>query len=141
MVIITHGGAGRYDDETLDKATGELGGEPVTIRQCGTAEELGHAPDRKDPGDETVVAAGGDGSIHRLVAALYERGELDQRTVGLLPLGTGNDLARNLGIPLDPAGAGRVLGDGEVRELDLMVDEDDGSCSTPSTWAWAPPRP
>jgi YegS/Rv2252/BmrU family lipid kinase len=125
MLIITHGGAGRYDDETLEPAIEELragGQESVTIRQCGTPGELEQALDEQK--DETVVAAGGDGSIHQLVATLYSRGELDRRTVGLLPLGTGNDLARNLGIPLDPREAARLVREGTARELDLLVDDD-----------------
>jgi YegS/Rv2252/BmrU family lipid kinase len=73
-----------------------------------------------------VVAAGGDGSIHRLVAALYAREELDRRTVGLLPLGTGNDLARNLRIPLDPGQAARLIREGSTRNLDLLIDDEGG---------------
>jgi YegS/Rv2252/BmrU family lipid kinase len=125
MLIITHGGAGRHDDATLESAIAELrGGDPVTVLRCRTPDELGKALD--EHGDETVVAAGGDGSIHQLVATLYSRGELDRRTVGLLPLGTGNDLARNLGIPLDPQEAARLIREGRARELDLLADEDGG---------------
>jgi YegS/Rv2252/BmrU family lipid kinase len=125
MLIITHGGAGRYDDETLESAIEELrGGESVTVRRCGTPEELEHVLDQREAKDETVVAAGGDGSIHQLVATLHSRGELDRRTVGLLPLGTGNDLARNLGIPLDPREAARLIREGSARELDFLVDDD-----------------
>jgi YegS/Rv2252/BmrU family lipid kinase len=128
MLIITHGGAGRFNDETLEGVVEILrsGDRPVTVHQCDAPEELDRALDRHEPGDETVVAAGGDGSIHQLVAALYRRGELDRRTVGLLPLGTGNDLARNLDIPLDPYEAARLLRDGDPRELDLLADDEGG---------------
>ena len=43
--------------------------------------------------------------------------------VGLLPLGTGNDFARGIGIPLDVEEAARLVLDGEVRPVDLIVDE------------------
>ena len=57
-------------------------------------------------GCRRIVVAGGDGSLHAVVTALHRRHELASRTLGLIPLGTGNDFARTLGIPLD-AGRGR----------------------------------
>jgi diacylglycerol kinase (ATP) len=125
MLIITHGGAGRFDDETVERVVGVLragDGEQVDVRQCGTQEELERTLDERD--DEIVVAAGGDGSIHQLVATLYARDELSRRTVGLLPLGTGNDLARNLGIPLDPAQAARLTP--RSGRLDASFGDGDG---------------
>lgn len=80
-------------------------------------EVLGEHPDR-DP-----VAMGGDGTVHLLVAALFRRGELANRTVGLIPQGTGNDLARALGLPEDPAAAAGVVLTGQRRWLDLLVDD------------------
>jgi YegS/Rv2252/BmrU family lipid kinase len=127
MLIITHGGAGRFDEETVQRVVEVLrggDGRQVDVCQCGTQEELERTLDERD--DETVVAAGGDGSIHQLVATLYARDELSRRTVGLLPLGTGNDLARNLGIPLDPTQAAQVIRDGGTRRLDLLVDDEGG---------------
>jgi YegS/Rv2252/BmrU family lipid kinase len=76
-------------------------------------------------GDRRVVVCGGDGSVHTVVAALHRARRLD-RPVGLIPLGTGNDLARALGLPLDPAAAARVVLDGRPRTLDLLVDDDGG---------------
>lgn len=50
-----------------------------------------------------VVAAGGDGTVHAVANGLMRTGDrADERPVlGVLPLGTGNDLARTLGFPLD----------------------------------------
>jgi YegS/Rv2252/BmrU family lipid kinase len=63
---------------------------------------------------ETVVALGGDGLVGTLAGAVRERGLL-----GVVPAGRGNDFARELGIPEDPAGACRVLAGGRERRLDL----------------------
>jgi diacylglycerol kinase family enzyme len=127
MLIITHGGAGRFDEDTVERVVEVLrggDGEQVDVCQCGTQEELERTLDEHD--DEIVVAAGGDGSIHQLIATMYARDELSRRTVGLLPLGTGNDLARNLGIPLDPGQAARLIREGGTRDLDLLVDDEGG---------------
>lgn len=123
MLLFTNSNAGTHDAETLEKAAGILrdAGRHVTVCPSASTDDLDKALDRD--GDAVAVAVGGDGSINRLVSTLYRRGELD-RTVGLVPMGTGNDLARNLGIPLDPEDAARLLLDGGRRELDLIVDED-----------------
>ena len=60
-------------------------------------------------GCRAIVVAGGDGSLHAVVTALHRRHELAKRTLGLIPLGTGNDFARTLDIPLDPGEAAAAL--------------------------------
>jgi diacylglycerol kinase family enzyme len=126
MLLITNAKAGTSDAETIDRAEvilREVG--PVTRVASADPEQLHRELDAHD--DETVVAAGGDGSIHALVQALHRRGELAERVVGLLPLGTGNDLARNMGIPLETTAAARLVAEsGRPRHLDLLVDEDGG---------------
>jgi YegS/Rv2252/BmrU family lipid kinase len=64
---------------------------------------------------ETAVAFGGDGLIGAVANALKH----SDGVLGVLPGGRGNDFARVLGIPLDPASACDVLATGEVRALDL----------------------
>ena len=66
----------------------------------------------------TVVAAGGDGTINEVINGLACAPA--QLRLGILPLGTGNDLARTLGVPLDPLDALRLLETGEERRLDIM---------------------
>lgn len=64
---------------------------------------------------EVAVAFGGDGLIGAIAGAVRGSGA----EMGLLPGGRGNDLARVLGIPLDPVSACQVLASGPARELDL----------------------
>src|SRR5688572_24820090 len=50
-------------------------------------------------GVERIIAAGGDGTVHEIINGL--RGIEAAPAVGILPLGTGNDLARCLDIPMN----------------------------------------
>jgi diacylglycerol kinase (ATP) len=68
--------------------------------------------------DEIPVAVGGDGSFNALITLLDRRGEL-QRTVGLIPFGTGNASAHTLGLR-STAVAMSALERGEMMSLDIM---------------------
>jgi diacylglycerol kinase (ATP) len=63
-----------------------------------------------------VFAAGGDGTIHQVVQALAGT----DSTLGIIPLGTSNDLARRVGIPRGVAGLGAVLQRPQIARLDLI---------------------
>jgi YegS/Rv2252/BmrU family lipid kinase len=65
---------------------------------------------------ETVVAVGGDGTVGRMAAAVAAAGGL----LGIVPAGRGNDFARTLGIPAQPARAAAVLLTGPRRAVDLI---------------------
>jgi len=64
---------------------------------------------------EVAVAFGGDGLIGAVAGALRHSDGL----LGVLPGGRGNDLARVLGIPLDPVAACPVIASGVARPIDL----------------------
>jgi YegS/Rv2252/BmrU family lipid kinase len=122
LLVITNRDAGTADEETLDRALGVLRGQTsVEVQATGGPGELDGVLHRA--GSRRIVVAGGDGSLHAVVAALHRRNELSGKVLGLLPLGTGNDFARTLEIPLEPEGAARVILDGEIRPMDLVVDE------------------
>lgn len=71
----------------------------------------------------TIIAAGGDGTIHRVVNQL--RGHWDEFKLGLIPLGTGNDFCRTLGIPLDPLEALRLAASDRETRIDLIEARSD----------------
>jgi YegS/Rv2252/BmrU family lipid kinase len=77
-------------------------------------------------GRRRVIVAGGDGSLHLVVSRLHALGTLAAADLALVPLGTGNDLARSLGIPLEPVAAARLALTGTARPLDLLVDDAGG---------------
>src|SRR5580698_2935226 len=64
---------------------------------------------------DVVAAVGGDGTMNATAPALLETG----LPLLVIPAGTGNDLARTLGIPLDPREAVRLLRDGAPRRIDI----------------------
>lgn len=69
----------------------------------------------REPDAGPIVVGGGDGTINTAAAALAGTG----RVLGVLPLGTFNHFAKELGIPLDIEAAARVVAAGSVLERDV----------------------
>ncbi|MST50699.1 diacylglycerol/lipid kinase family protein [Mobiluncus porci] len=69
----------------------------------------------KDPTIDAVAICGGDGIVSLVLQHLVGSG----KPLGVIPAGTGNDHARNLGIPLQPKKAAAVIADGFARPTDL----------------------
>jgi YegS/Rv2252/BmrU family lipid kinase len=70
-----------------------------------------------------IVVIGGDGSLHHTVNRMHALKRLDL-DVGLIPLGTGNDLARSARLPLDPLRAVDGLMRWRARPIDLLLAND-----------------
>ncbi len=122
ILLVANSAAGTHEQEALDAALAVL--EPsADVRVVATThpEELDEICE--NGGDRSVVVAGGDGSLHAVVNALHRLDLLGATCIGLIPLGTGNDFARGVGIPLDPAEAARVVAAGHTRPIDVAVDD------------------
>lgn len=94
----------------------ETSGSNDGIRQAEAAVRQGFSP---------IIAAGGDGSIGEVVNGLYRAypdGILGP--LGIMPLGTANDLAVNLGLPLDLNQAANAIAAGKTRRIDLIKAND-----------------
>lgn len=70
-------------------------------------------------GYDVVVAVGGDGTNHEVINGLLRAALPNPPTLGLIPAGTANDLARCLKIPFNPQAAARLLLDGTRRRVDI----------------------
>lgn len=124
-LAISNAGAGTSTDETV-RACLAVWREAHTVDHAATA-------DRDDldrtlaahPDVTVVVAMGGDGTVHAVVQSLHDAGRLGSVDVALVPLGTGNDFARTLGLPEDPIAAARALRSASRRTIDLIVDGED----------------
>jgi YegS/Rv2252/BmrU family lipid kinase len=68
-------------------------------------------------GVQRVVVAGGDGTVCEAAEGLHRAGGGE---LAILPLGTGNDGARTLGVPQDLEEAARAAVDGQIRSVDLI---------------------
>jgi diacylglycerol kinase (ATP) len=122
LLVITNSDAGTADEESLAAALRVLRTKTdVEVAATGAPGELDSVLHRA--GTRPIVVAGGDGSLHAVISCLYKRHDLGRNVLGLLPLGTGNDFARGVGLPLDIEDAARVLLDGIATPMDLIVDE------------------
>ena len=97
-------------DAGLDVEVELIDGGSCSVRCTAIAER----------GDELVIVGGGDGTISAAASALVGT---DTR-LGILPLGTLNHFARDLGIPADVAGAAKVIAGRNERRVDVAEMND-----------------
>jgi diacylglycerol kinase family enzyme len=117
FAVVVNPEAGAAERDAVDGVVGVLA-------RHGPTRLVDALPD--DLGDDRLVVAGGDGSLHAVVARLHDDGRLHDTPVALVPLGTGNDLARGAGLPLDPAEAAERAATGRPHRWDLLVDDAGG---------------
>ncbi|WP_372016180.1 lipid kinase YegS [Pseudoxanthomonas sp. 10H] len=79
-------------------------------------------------GAGSIVAAGGDGTLSEVAAALAARGvpAAALPALGLVPLGTANDFAAAAGLPVEPLPALAAVAAGQARAIDLLRIDADG---------------
>ena len=126
LLAVVNRAAGDMDDDSVESALTALReGADVTVAATAGADELLQAV--RGRGDRRLVVIGGDGSVHAAITALDAAGGLHaDDPVGIIPRGTGNDLARALGLPLDPVESAAVVLTGAARPLDLLRDDAGG---------------
>jgi diacylglycerol kinase family enzyme len=112
FLIVTNPDAGSAADrEVLDRARRRLADAETLELRPGV--DLAEAVTEAVSDGRVVVAAGGDGTVNTLVQHVAARG-----TLGVLPLGTLNHFARDLGLR-DPEDAVEALRRAESRSIDL----------------------
>jgi diacylglycerol kinase family enzyme len=118
VVIVNAGSGGGNDQALVDRLAGhfQAAGMHAEIELARGGDEIaaavGNAIARRAP---LIVAGGGDGTVSTVAAALVDTGIV----FGVLPLGTLNHFARDLGIPIDLADAVAVLARGEAVPVDV----------------------
>ena len=116
-------GRGAAQAAVIQQAAQPFGGvDLVQTESPGHAREL--ARQAADDGYNLVVAAGGDGTINDVVNGLM-RGSKAVAQLGIIPIGSGNDLAWSLKIPMKIETAVQKLFSGTPQTIDLARIEDD----------------
>jgi diacylglycerol kinase (ATP) len=122
LILNAHAGLAEAADDVRAALAGRA---DVRVREPSSADEVrACVADALAAGCDTVVAAGGDGTVHTIVNALAA--DFDQARLAILPLGTGNDLCRTLAIPADPLAALALLDNGTEHRIDLVRAETAG---------------
>lgn len=116
-LLLTNPGS-RSGDDDLDQMAERLEEHgPVIFHRPEQPEDLPKLLRRHGPECDRVVLGGGDGTVNLALDALIEV----DKPLGLLPLGTANDLARSLGIASDLDEALAVIFRGETRAIDVAL--------------------
>lgn len=89
----------------------------------GEGDAVEFAREAASDGASVVVACGGDGTVNEVVRGIDAAGALDRVTFGVVPCGTGNNFAGNIGVTGIEQAFG-VLENGEERRIDLGVAGD-----------------
>lgn len=95
----------------------DAAGASYLVRESASLEHAGQLAAEAADAHDVVVAVGGDGMAGALAGTASRLGA----TYGIIPSGRGNDLARVLGIPLDPVAAAGTLTAASTRQVDLIA--------------------
>ena len=116
-VVLLNGVAGRglalQKHEIVRDAAAAAGIEVAGAASPEEMEEV--AREAAASGITRVIAVGGDGTVHRVLNGICGSGA----ALGIIPCGSGNDLAVNLGIPRDVRAAAQLAFTGAARNIDL----------------------
>jgi diacylglycerol kinase (ATP) len=114
-------GGGAYDPDEIRNELDGMDIEWIQTEGPGDAAEAA-----QDWRTGLLIVAGGDGTINDAVNGLGKAGFPEGVTLGILPAGTGNDLAATLEIPNDADLAEDVIRQNRVRTLDVARVESEG---------------
>jgi len=119
IAVVLNESSGTGDREAAAKRLDEIfsaAGRKVRIAVASGGHELQAAARRAvEEGCDILVAGGGDGTVNTVAGVAVER----QIPLGVIPLGTLNHFAKDLGIPLELDQAAQVIIDGVVCKVDV----------------------
>jgi YegS/Rv2252/BmrU family lipid kinase len=117
---VAKGGKARRFRKSLD----EIARQASLSLTTGSGDARRLALAAVEQGFDTIVAAGGDGTLNEVLNGIGDATEgFERARLGVLPLGTINVFARELGIPSHLKAAWRIITEGLTREIDLPMAE------------------
>jgi diacylglycerol kinase (ATP) len=107
----------RLGAQPIDDVRGLLqrGGIELVDVEPGQDDALSDLIRRRAGDCDLVIVGGGDGTLNGAAPGLLEV----SLPLGVLPLGTANDFARTIGLPLNPIEAAKVIVEGHLQPIDL----------------------
>jgi diacylglycerol kinase (ATP) len=90
----------------------------VIVHRINPGEDLTAFIKKSDIMPDTILAAGGDGTIHQVVNMMF-KANIEDVPLGIIPAGTSNDIARYFSIPMDPCAAAKIIGNNNISSIDL----------------------
>ena len=115
VILNPHSGSGSHAEQIRSLAE-EFGYDVEETEDAGDAVALTKAA--ISDGATVIGAAGGDGTLNEVLQGVDALDAFEEVTVGVIPVGTGNDFAENVGIS-DAREAFRALETGERRRIDV----------------------
>lgn len=114
QILINRGGGSVGEAPAIEQAL-DAAGIDCDVRLLDGHELHEAAKKAVADGSELVVAGGGDGTVSCVAGAVAG----SETKLGILPLGTLNHFARDLGIPLDIGEAAKLIATGRIRHVDV----------------------
>ena len=118
LIINPVSGDGEPNEEKVSTIQKWLTSAPFVAQVCYTTKERGAgviARDAVASGVEVVLVGGGDGTVSEVARELvYKSG-----TLGILPIGTFNNIARSIGVPADLPVATNIIATGHESKIDV----------------------
>jgi diacylglycerol kinase (ATP) len=126
VLLLSNAASGSSDPAVIESISAELSAlGPVTSLAPDSLESFDQEVSEAAAEADLLVVAGGDGTLNCTVNAL--RGQtLHELSLALIPLGTGNDFARTLGLPPKSLDAARAVLAGSERAIDVWRAKSDG---------------
>lgn len=114
LVVNPRARRGSQSIEAIRKVLTDAG---IVLEEASTRsqENISELISRRADHVDLAIVGGGDGTMNAAAAGLVHTG----LPLGVLPLGTANDFARTLGLPLDPVAAAGVIAAGKEKHVDL----------------------